>query len=85
MASWEWIALGLVFLALLQLVALQYARKMSSEDEGSTPQAAAGTSIEASPERSRREPTGQEIVCEQCGTPNDPTFTYCRRCVSQLG
>ena len=84
MASWEWIALGLVFLALLQLVALQYARRTGSEDEGSTPQARAGTSLEASPDRTPREPAGHEIVCKHCGTPNDPTFTYCRRCVSQL-
>lgn len=23
--------------------------------------------------------------CRACGTPNDPAFTFCRRCVTRLG
>ena len=85
MASWEWIALGLAFLALVQLVALQYARRTSSDDEGATVQPAAGVPAEAIRDRPDHEPSGDELVCRHCGTPNDPTFTYCRQCVGQLG
>lgn len=84
MASWEWIALGLASLALLQLLALQYARKMGSDDDGSAAHVPAGTSLEAVPDRQTVDPAGHEIVCKHCGTPNDPNFTYCRQCVSQL-
>ena len=27
---------------------------------------------------------GTRVVCRRCGVANDPSFTYCRRCVAPL-
>lgn len=86
MAVWEWIAVGLGLLVLLQLVALQYARQMGSEDREASPRATPGAGTDAVPVR-EPEPAGSDdtVVCSSCGTQNDPAFTFCRECVSPIG
>ncbi len=86
MATWVWIALGLFVLVALQLVALQYARRMSDDGEGSRAQPTVGRSVETtqSQDRDRTRSEGGRVVCPDCGTPNDPAYSYCRECVSAL-
>ena len=89
MASWEWVVLGLLLLALAQLVALQYARRLGSDEgDGERPRPTPGTPFETQPdvdEEPPREPaTGTAVQCPHCGSENDPAFTYCRECVSPI-
>lgn len=87
MVTWEWIALGMGALLLLQLLALQFAIRMSSDDgEGKgprpTPNAPVDPGGESGGEDHRSD--GDRIACPHCGANNDPYYTYCRQCVSSL-
>ena len=87
MAAWEWIALGLGLLVLLQLVALQYARRMGSDDRETPARATPGAGTESMPVSEPEPAPGEDdrVVCTTCGTQNDPAYTFCRECVDPLG
>ncbi|MFB6152778.1 MAG: hypothetical protein ABEJ27_00855 [Halodesulfurarchaeum sp.] len=87
MASWEWIVLGLILLALAQLVALRFARRASQEDgEGTSP--TPGRRLEGPPDPGRDTPDGESgkdtVSCPHCGTTNQAEYRFCRQCVSVL-
>lgn len=87
MVAWEWLALGLGVLLLLQLLALQYAMRMSSDDgERNGPQPTPKPPVDPAGDTGgdAPEPDGDRIACPHCGAKNDPYYTYCRRCVSSM-
>lgn len=85
MAAWEWIALGLGLLVVLQLVALQYARRMGSDESDAPVRATPGTGSESVPISDPDPPRGTgKVVCPSCGTQNDPAYSFCRECVGRL-
>ncbi|MFC4988222.1 MULTISPECIES: DUF7577 domain-containing protein [Saliphagus] len=95
MELWGWIAGYAVLFALLQ--AVLYYRYVYRGDGPSTALPEAGAAdrgsppVEGSAPGDDREPEpepddGETMHCPHCGGPNeiDPSFTYCRHCVSSL-
>ncbi|MFB6266760.1 MAG: zinc ribbon domain-containing protein [Halodesulfurarchaeum sp.] len=83
MATWEWIVLGLVLLAVAQLVALRFARRASQED-GDGPTPTPGRGLEGPPDPGSDSAGGDTVPCPHCGATNEAGYKYCRQCVSVL-
>lgn len=84
MASWEWIALGLGFLGLVQLLAFRYARRIENDDDRSGPQPTPPVPTERGTGRTDHRPDSDTVVCEHCGARNAAEYTYCRSCVQPV-
>jgi hypothetical protein len=84
MAAWEWIALGLGFLALLQLIALRYARRLGSDDERAGPRPTPPLQEDRPAGAGGPGGEGEELVCADCGAVNLADFSYCRECIAPL-
>ena len=58
--------------------ATERVRRADSGEKSGTDELVSGTSnVDQTDERST-------VPCPTCGTPNDPSFQFCRRCVSDL-
>lgn len=76
-----WLLLGVATLVAVHMGILLYLyRATATESVGATESAEAD---DADRERPRADGTDR-TVCPSCGAPNDPTYRFCRCCISDL-
>lgn len=84
MEAWAWLLAYLVGFALLQVVLYRYFQRGESTHDSER---------EPGHRRLERHATGSDIAetssadgvsCQECGTRNDRTYSYCRNCVEPL-
>lgn len=85
MESLAWIVLLALMLAAVHVVVAVYLYRSAGSDNAAT---TAGAFVDRREERSRPAATARTesggVPCPACGVTNDPSFRFCRRCVSDL-
>lgn len=69
----EWLYPAIGFLLGLHLAIMYYSLRRRQQQESTAPNAQADS-----------EAGENGVVCPSCGESNDPTFRYCRTCVTEL-
>ena len=89
MEMWAWLGAYLVGFGLLQLYLYRYFIKDDSPAEGTTADGglsrADGTNVGVDTPESAA--GGELVACPNCGAynRNDPMFSYCQECATELG
>ncbi|MFW5963348.1 MAG: DUF7577 domain-containing protein [Natronomonas sp.] len=80
MGTLVWLLLGVVALVAVHMSILLYLyRETAMDSSGQTAEPVAPDH-----ERGPRAEGLDRTVCPTCGAPNDPTYRFCRRCISDL-
>ncbi|WP_178917045.1 hypothetical protein [Natronomonas gomsonensis] len=76
-----WLLLGVAALIAVHMSLLLYLyRETVTDSSGQSQTADPATNHEREP----RAEGPDRTVCPTCGAPNDPTYRFCRRCISDL-
>lgn len=85
MDSLVFVAATAVLLVALHVAVAAYLYRVAlGRDGAGSDAAAADDERPPSPGGRRADPGDGRIPCPTCGTPNDPQYRYCRRCVADL-
>ncbi|MDL5360592.1 hypothetical protein [Halalkalicoccus sp. NIPERK01] len=58
--------------------------RRGADDESGTPPAPLARSRNPLPDVDRADPSPSSVTCRTCQTENDPAYTYCKHCISEL-
>lgn len=84
MEAWTWLIAYLLGFALLQLVLYRYFQRGESTHDGDTETGHRRFEHRSASADVTNDTDAQKLRCQQCGSHNDRTYSYCRNCAETL-